>query len=102
MTLEFEGATRRLVLKLTADGSTDAITWRGDGTGEIHLRGVLGNGTLKMEISEDGGTSWDDAGAEGYMTAAGIKRFKLLGQKLIRLTLTGSTLPDTTIYLMRD
>lgn len=60
----------------------------------------FGGGTVKMQVSPDGGTTWIDAdSAELEFTANGIGNFHISGglEWRFRINLSGSTTPDLEV-----
>lgn len=88
---------------LTADGDT-AITWPG-GQGQLCAQGTFGGGTLALQFSLDGGTTWtaleDDPASS--LSAAGTFVFSSMRTDAVdyqlRLNLSGSTTPNINIKI---
>ena len=78
---------------LSADGSSADQQWRG-GTGFVTASGTFGGGTLELELSLNGGSTYVGAGTGGQLTSAGSFVFELPDDALIRVTLSGSTGPS--------
>lgn len=74
--------------KRTSNGPSTARAWRG-GIGTFAVWGSFGGGTLKLQMSPDGGVTWIDLGPEAHFTATGVAQFGL-GVCLIRAELSGS------------
>jgi hypothetical protein len=100
---------------LTVNGSTEEGTIINPNNGVspfqvVYASGSFGGGTLTVEISNDGGTSWFDAtnsvGAVTF-TASGAERLFLLGnannvlaKKIkVRCTLAGATSPNINVSI---
>ena len=81
---------------LTADGSTAALQFQGEGS--FNAAGTYGGGTLTIEASFDGGTTWV-AQTDGTLLADGTLNIKI-GPCFIRGTLAGSTTPDIDISIV--
>lgn len=78
----------------TADGNSPRITFPG-GAGTVQADGTFGSGTLSLEVSSDGGTTFTNGGTSVQLTAEGLFNFTLPSDELIvRLALSGSTSPD--------
>jgi len=95
-------ATTQYYHNLTADGSTSVWDWDGRFKGCFLVSGTFGSGTIKLQISLDGGTVWVDADsadseASSTFTAAGVAMVELPECKL-KAVLSGSTTPDLDIY----
>lgn len=80
---------------LTADGSTDALQFQGEGT--ISVAGAFGGGTLSIETSFDGGATWVQE--DGEFTAAGTLNIKS-GPCYLRTTLAGATAPSVVVSIV--
>lgn len=79
---------------LTADGQTQGVAFPG-GMGTVHADGSFGSGTLSLEVSSDGGTTYTNGGTSVQLTAEGLFNFTLPSDELmVRLDLTGATAPD--------
>lgn len=79
---------RSLFQNQSANGSGPALDWRGGG-GSFRAWGELAGGTLALEASFDGGTTF--VPVEGAsLTQAGIKNFQLPVCKL-RASLSGAS-----------
>jgi hypothetical protein len=83
-------------LNLTADGSTTAIQFQGDGT--IIVRGNLGGGTLSVESSPKGVGDYV-VEEDGTFTATGQKNIRI-GPSDVRFTLAGATAPNVDVYFV--
>ena len=84
---------RSLFLGQTADGAGPAIDWP-SGLGSFRAWGGFGGGTVTLQASFDGGTTYVDV--EGAaLTAAGVKNFRLPVCKL-RASLSGASGADLT------
>lgn len=81
---------------LTADGSTAAIQFEGEGT--INAAGTFGGGTLTVETSYDGGVTWV-AEADGSFTLDSTVGFKS-GPCQVRTTLAGATTPNVVVSVV--
>ncbi len=81
---------------LTANGSTAALQFQGEGS--VNVADDLGSGTLTIEASFDGGTTWI-AQTDGAFTAVGTLNIKI-GPCSIRTTLTGSTSPNAIVSIV--
>ena len=82
---------------LSADGSTAtfAIVNEKGAAGTVFAAGTWDSGTLTLDISPDGGTTWIGSGTSGQLTADGFFKYEFnLGLKendaLGRLTLSGA------------
>lgn len=83
-------------LNLTANGATNPVRWYG-GRGSIAVWGTFGGGTVTLQMSPDGGTTWlnVDHSSDNYVTftAGGTGGFDL-GLCMLRFNLTGATTPS--------
>lgn len=86
----------KLLDAVTANANSDAIVWKG-GTGLLVATGTWGSGTIAVQISPDGGTTWIGL-TSITMTANGTKEFTAPAAKL-RLALTGATNPSLTAWV---
>jgi hypothetical protein len=63
--------------------------------GTVQADGDFGGGTLSLEVSSDGGTTYTNGGESVQLTAEGLFNFTLPSEGLlVRLDLTGATSPD--------
>lgn len=83
---------------LEANGSTSVVDWRG-GPGILLAQGDFGSGTLTLEFSIDGGTTWTPVG-DASLTEGGGWRFDL-GACQLRGTLAGATDPTVHVSIQR-
>lgn len=83
-------------LNITGDGNTSAVQHPG-GSGAFGAAGTFGGGTLTMEISFDGGTTWVDV-LDSAMTADDVYAYALPAC-LIRGNLSGASTPDIDIFV---
>ena len=92
---------------LSADGSTDDINWynhrNGKGTiGSFHGYGTFGSGTLRLQASPDGGTTWFNVGTN-TLSSSGVFDFELPSDASnplkLRGTITGSTTPSVAVEI---
>lgn len=83
---------------LSADGSTSAIGWSG-GHGRVVASGTFGSGTLELDASIDGGSTWVGVGVNGQLTAAGTFEFSGDQATQYRLTLSGATSPSIAVTI---
>ena len=81
---------------LTADGSTAAIQFQGEGT--VSAAGTFGGGTLTIEASFDGGSTWV-AQDDGDLIANGTLNIKI-GPCYLRTTLAGATSPSVVVSIV--
>jgi len=104
----------RQTATLSADGATllaNIVPPRKDDDycGELHVYGTFGGGTVKLQVSPDGGTTKNDykdlSGVVWTATAADVVSFEICGggtnstpQKLY-ITLTGATAPSISVVL---
>lgn len=79
---------RTLFQGQAANGNGTAVDWRG-GIGSFRAWGELAGGTVSLQASFDGGTTWIAVEGAG-LTAAGIKTFRLPVCKL-RASLAGAS-----------
>lgn len=102
---------------ITADGNTSGASINNPNNGAnifqvIYASGDFGSGTLTVQISNDGGTTWyaaTDSTGSVTLTDDGAVRTFLLGsndpvsstQVKIRLNLSGATNPDID-YIIAD
>lgn len=84
--------TRTITKAFTADGSGTAFDWDG-GWGVLNAQGTFGGGTLKLEFSEDSGSTWTALPADTQLTAAGSAAFLAGVGASLRITLAGATNP---------
>jgi len=74
----------------TADGQSGTKVWPG-GKGSFVAYGTWGSGTIKLQLSPDGGTTWIDVTGVS-LTANGHKDVPVMGPGLqFRADLSGST-----------
>lgn len=86
--------SQTITATLTANGSTASVRWSGVYLGHFYAVGTFGSGTITLEYSLDGGSSWLTADADNLVfTAAGRANFQL-PNCLLRITLSGATSPD--------
>ena len=80
-----------LTQTLSANGSTTGIPWSGNGT--MFATGTFGSGSLKIQFSPDGGTTWldgkDASGSVMFITAPDLLTFSV-GNCYVRANLTGA------------
>jgi len=92
------------------EGVTDYFAASGNGRewtyngskGRIQARGGFGGGTLTLETSQDGGTTWVVDGTFS-LTAAGVENINSdvpRGSKW-RFVLTGATTPTLSIFVLQ-
>jgi hypothetical protein len=81
-----------------ADGSSTARNWHG-GYGTVVVAGTFGGGTVTLNASPDGGTTWVQVGYDARFTADGMANFQLPGGMQLRLTLSGATNPDLDAWI---
>lgn len=74
----------------SADGNSATIAWPG-GYGSMLASGTWGSGTLKLQFTINGGTTWVDV-ASISLTANGHKEFNI-GSCHLRMNLAGATNP---------
>jgi hypothetical protein len=87
----------KLTWTFSADATGEAKEWAGIDNGTIHVYGTFGSGTISLEGSTDGGTTWT-AYSTTY-TAATITTFEA-GNILIRAKLAGATNPSLTVDIV--
>ena len=79
-----------------ADGQSATFAWDG-GRGTFTAWGTFGSGTVKLQMSPDGGSTWIDMldvnGNAVSETANGMALFELAAGVKIRADLSGSTSP---------
>lgn len=81
----------RLFNAQSSDASSTQTSWPG-GFGLFDAWGIFGGGTVKLQYSPDGGTTWiDDVNAA--FTSNGNVVFNLPRNAVIRANLSGSTSP---------
>ena len=102
---------------VTGNGNTD-FTWKParkeiPNRGSVYVFGTFGSGTVTLQASPDGGTTFidipDAIGSSITFTANGMTNFELYGnadidsdeQVIIRLALAGATSPSIT-YIVND
>lgn len=86
--------SQTITANLTASGSTSSVRWSGVYLGHFYAHGTFGGGTLTLQYSVDGGSTWLTADSENLVfTAAGSNNFQL-PHCLVRITLSGATDPD--------
>lgn len=77
-----------------ANGQGAAQRWRG-GWGTVWCKGTFDSGTVTLQISYDGGTSYqtakDDIGDDVTFAAAGHRQIGYAGRPLMRASLAGSS-----------
>lgn len=79
----------------TADASTDAIQASGGDYLFSHQGSSYGGGTIKLQYSEDGGTTWTDV-ADTDATAAEQLAVMTGAGTLYRINLASSSSPSIT------
>jgi len=93
---------------LAADGSTNAIVWKGSGKGTVIFYGTFGSGTITGHVSSDSGTTYvplKDTTLTAISTnAAAMFNFEINGNEApkasdirVRFTLASSTSPSLTV-----
>jgi len=87
---------------LVANGSTPAVPYSATtGRCTVAAWGTFGGGTLTMEMSPDGGTTWialDPSGSTvNTFTANGVGNFQINIDCLVRATLSGATTPSVNV-----
>lgn len=83
---------------LSANGSV-AFHWPGGG-GTFKGQGTFGSGTLTLQFSEDGGSTYTDIGTETTFTANGAGYF-IQEKGDIRVNLSGATSPSIIYKVSR-
>lgn len=80
----------------TGTGNGTAKAWSG-GRGSFIAYGTFGGGTVKLQASPDGGTTWvdllDENGSALSTNAAAVLEFHLAGGVQVRANLAGGTGP---------
>lgn len=83
----------------TANGQSTGVPFPG-GAGTVHADGTFGSGTLSLEVSSDGGTTYTNGGTSVQLTAEGLFNFTLPSDELIvRLDLAGATSPTIAWWI---
>lgn len=83
---------------LTANGSVGPVS-SGKGKAHIVASGSFGGGTLTLEVSPDGGTTW--VATTSTLTAAGVivAEVPSFAAARVRATLGSSTTPNLNVWL---
>lgn len=87
-------------LNLTANGTSEEVQI--EGRINVAAFGDFGSGSLAVELSYDGGTSWFAALGEGGTPTAfttGDSVLLEVGEAFVRFNLSGATSPSVTISL---
>lgn len=79
----------------SANGESTARDWSG-GAGTLAGSGTFDSGTLTLQMSPDGGTTW--LATSATLTAAGIAAFTLPPCK-VRLSLGGASTPSVNGWI---
>lgn len=86
---------------LTADGQSSTLDWYpGEGTLTAQDTAAGTFGTLTLQFSLDGGTTWSTVGSDTTLTASGGGLFQL-GTCKLRVDLSGSTSVNTLVQIER-
>ena len=89
------------MITLTADGQSSTLDWfPGEGTLTAQDTAAGTFGTLTLQFSLDGGTTWDSVGSDTTLTASGGGLFQL-GTCKLRLDLSGSTSANILVTVER-
>lgn len=87
--------------ELTANGSATVTLGHVPAAVTLWGLGTWGSGTMKLEMSADGGTTWYDTGAS--LTANGYSTITNTGENtLFRVTLSGATSPVLDWFVLAD
>lgn len=78
--------------ELTGNGTSNVVPWTGRGPATWYLTGGIGGGTVQLEVSFDGGTTWEDV-TGASQTAIGQVAIDINGPCSYRQTLSGATGP---------
>jgi len=81
---------------LLADGSTAPLLFRSLSRATVFAYGTFGGGTLELQASPDGGTTWITIPGTTF-TNNGIGNFQINLDCLVRATLSGSTAPNLNV-----
>lgn len=88
---------------LSADGQTASFELPGDVCDvDVYIDDAddFGTGTLKPQVSPDGGTTWIDVPGESWTSGSGfLGQIKAYGRD-IRFDLAGATSPDITVQIV--
>lgn len=88
----------QLLTNLTTNAAGSAFDWIG-GEGFFLGAGTFGSGTLKLEYSPNGGTTWYSLGSTYQITAVGGIFVKLPAGK-IRASVTGGSAASISALLV--
>ena len=86
-----------LVHNFTADGQSAAVDWPG-GEMDVSAEDDFGGGTLTLEWSKNGGTTYRSHGSDTTFTASKSRLLNCKAGKL-RFDLSGSTSPNLNARL---
>lgn len=82
-----------------ANGNTDTHKWQG-GEGNFVAQGTFDSGSVALQFSVDGGTTWINVGTDTTFTANGGGNFKAPVCDL-RGKMTGGTSPSVACYIRK-
>jgi len=98
--LPYLGTKTTLLNAVTANGSSAAVPFTRD-TATFHVQGTF-TATVKIEVSNDGGTTWQTAVQAGTTTAASLTAAGVLVVsgpfEKLRATVTGYTSGSISVY----
>ena len=84
---------------ITTNSSTAAVSLGVAGQYYAGVSGTFGSGTINVELSDNGGTTWIALGSPAIFTSAGWVAFQAPLNSQVRLTLTGATSPSITYFI---
>lgn len=84
---------------LTSNGDTTAEIYPTGGVAHWLCTGTFSSGTLKAEFSPDDGTTWfTESNTNYHVTDVGMLSYPVPPKFKTRLTLSGASSPNITIY----
>jgi hypothetical protein len=93
MANKFIPYTDQISATFTADANSSILAWIG-GNGYFTAQGAFGGGTVTLQFSTDGGTTWSAVGSQTTLAAHGGGSFENLPKCSLRVNLAGSTTPS--------
>ena len=65
--------------------------------GVVQISGTFGGGTLTVNVSTDGGTTWTTP-TNGTFTAAAVFNFNCANRVLVQFVMSGATSPNVNVF----
>ncbi|MDR1190076.1 MAG: hypothetical protein LBK60_00225 [Verrucomicrobiales bacterium] len=94
MTVE---SRKKLKVVLSGTAESDLLSWEG-GVGVFEADGEFNDGTVTLQRSVDGGTTWTDMGEHTTLTASGGGRFVASNATKLRVTAGGTGPVAVVLY----